>query len=361
MHRPGNPTAAVLLALVLACACSPTPGPSPRRATLQGLTDEVFLPMVDAVEARAADLSARSQQLCDTPSEASLQSARDAWHDARERMKQAEVLGFGPHSLPPWRLAGQLDFWPARPESIEAALSEKVAMGADAGLSLGAAEKGLPAIEYLLFGPRSTPDDFASEPQRCDYLLALCEDLERQAGRLNDAWRDSFVDELLIAPGTERYATIGKSFEEVVNSLVATVEIVRLDKIGRPFGLKAGGEVQPQELESRFAPRSLRDAIDTLRGVDAVFHGRYERHRTGGLSDMLRQAGRPKDAQFTRNMEAAVEALESIPAPLERALTREKPAVEAALEELRQLQVFLQVDLTQALAVTVTFGGSDGD
>ena len=169
----------------------------------------------------------------------------------------------------------------------------------------------------------------------------------------------------MLQPGTELYAHIAESFSEVVNSLVSTTDIVRLEKLGRPYGLKNAGQVQPDKLESRYAPRSIDDAIDTLAGIEAVYYGRFEGHRTDGISGMLQrgigpQVG-PQDAHFERNLSAALASLRAIDGPLEDALTQDRAGVQAALDALRELQIFLQVDLTQALSVTVTFGGSDGD
>lgn len=362
--------AGALLACVLCLiACDADPQQSPRRRTLEGLIDHVILPLLGDLEDRAGELDARAHELCEQPRPSSLVLARDAWQRARTPLKQAEVLAFGPHTLSPWRLQGQLDFWPVRPGSIETTLEDDApfVVGDDDRLLLGAAAKGMPAIEYLLYGPGVDAARF-EDARRCAYLIALTADLERQARALREAWAGPFGQQLRIAAGDgtadggmQRYDDIRESFGELVNSLSFTVEVVRTDKLGRPFGL-TGGEPQPDALESRFAQRSIADAIDTLGGVEAIFTGRYDgRSRTGGIAGLLRERGQPQDLLFERHMAAASAALEAIDGPLERAIERDRDGVQAALDALRELQIFLQVELTQALAVTVTFGGSDGD
>ena len=349
----------------LVAACAPAPGPTPRRATLQGLVDKVFVPMLEAFELRSQELSDQATALCRSPDESALRRTHEAWHAARAAAKRLEVLSFGPHTLPPYRLSGQFDFWPLRPDSVEEVLLGDQPLSGNAGRRLGAAAKGLPAIEYLLFAPGVGAATFEPGSRRCQYLLALGAELERVASELLAVFRDEYAPELLLQPGTERYAHIAESFSEVVNSLVSTTDIVRLEKLGRPYGLKNAGQVQPDKLESRYAPRSIDDAIDTLAGIEAVYYGRFEGHRTDGISGMLQrgigpQVG-PQDAHFERNLSAALASLRAIDGPLEDALTQDRAGVQAALDALRELQIFLQVDLTQALSVTVTFGGSDGD
>ncbi|MDD9936306.1 MAG: imelysin family protein [Myxococcales bacterium] len=353
----------VLLAGCLLLACDSGAGVSPRRAALDGLIEHVFLPMMGDFGAAAATLSERAEALCAAPGDDTLEQARSAWQRARTPVKQLEVVAFGPHTLPPWRLDAQFDFWPVRPDSIEDVLGgDQVLYGGDAGaFALGASTKGLPAIEYLLHGPGVGTASFETESRRCDYLRALTADLELQAAELEAVWRQEFIPALRIEGEGGRYETIGESFGEVANGLGATLDIIRAEKIGRPFGEKSGGELQPDKLESRYAPRSTEDILDTLAGVEAVFTGRYGDHRTGGLAELLRLGNRPKDVTFQRHMDASVAALRAIEGSLEQALSDDPEGVQSALDALRELHIFLQVDLTQALAVTVTFGGSDGD
>ncbi|MDH5675035.1 MAG: imelysin family protein [Myxococcales bacterium] len=351
----------VCLPLLLLCACDSEPAQSPRRVALEGIFESVVKPMLADLSERTQALSERVITLCQSPDAEALQEARDAWHRHRRTLKQLEVLSFGPHTLTPWRLSGQLDFWPARAEDIEAVLQGDQALMGDAGLPLGASTKGSPALEYLLFGPDTAPEDFAAEGRRCEYLRAIAADLADKASALEHAWNDDFFDIMRVAPGSEEYASIGESLGEVVNNLVFTVEVVREEKLGRPFGQKNGGEPQPDKLESPYAPRSIDDAIDTLAGVEAIYYGRYGDRKSGGISALLRDQGEPKDVIFDHHMKTTLEALRAIDGPLEQALTDDRPGVQASLDALLDLIVFLQVDLAQSLAVTVTFGGSDGD
>ena len=101
--------------------------------------------------------------------------------------------------------------------------------------------------------------------------------------------------------------------------------------------------------------------ISALRGVENVFAGRYEGRQLNGIGALLRERGRPMDRQLAVKLDAARAALRAIPEPLDRAVTEDRARVQAAIDAVDELLIFLQVDLNQALAVTATFGAGDGD
>jgi predicted lipoprotein len=342
-------------------------GVSPRRATLESIVDNVYLPMLADFERAADELATQAQAFCAEPDERGLTRVRDAWQSARTPWEQSQVMAFGPHTLPPWRLASSIDFWPAREDDVEAVLAGDQTLTGDAALAqVGASGKGFAAIEYLLYGPDGDlpADAFAAGDageRRCQYLVALGADLHDRARELRKAWRDDFAPELLLDAESERYADLNEAFGTVVNSLAFTVELVRDTKLGKPLGARSGGDAQPELSESRFSGRGVQDAIDNLRGVEDVFTGGYGDEPARGIAELLRERGHDSDAQFAMHMDNAVAALEAIDAPLDEAVVDDRRKVTAAMDALRELLVFLQVDLTQALSVTVTFGGADGD
>jgi len=117
----------------------------------------------------------------------------------------------------------------------------------------------------------------------------------------------------------------------------------------------------PDLVESRFAHRSAADALDALTGLEHVWTGQYGQGRALGLGQLLRERGSDIDARFAQRFSACRSALGAISAPLDEAILYDRERVQDALDALDALLVFLQVDVTQALAVTVTFGGGDGD
>jgi predicted lipoprotein len=389
-------------ALALACAASFVAcgdGSAPKsavRQSVESLERDVFVPLTVDFAGDAQALAASLDALCVERDSKALESARERWDAAAARWKQTEVIAFGPHTLSPWRLAAKIDFWPARETSIEQQLTahgagaEPTVAADDAGTAvpaggagraggaasgdagsadgseLGAAARGLPVIEYLLFAGggdevRSAYADDAAAAARCAYLHELGRALLGDARALRDAWRGSFGRDLILADGpNEHFETIRDGFGQVTNGLAFVVAGIREDKLGKPLG-GSRATAHPESVESRFAQRSIADALDALRGVENVFTGRYRAQQALGVGALLRLRGHEMDRTFARKLSDARDALEAIDGQLDRAVIEDRAGVQNALAALDELLVFLQVDVTQALAVTVTFGAGDGD
>jgi putative iron-regulated protein len=382
--RPVGCWAALACALI---ACDDGQGArSPVRQSVESLGRELFVPLTADFAHDAHALERALAQLCSARDAAALGHAREAWNAAAARFKQTEVMAFGPHTLSPWRLGAKIDFWPAREDNILEALRahggepSAPAPARDGGTAvpsdrdggarradeLGAAARGLPVIEYLLYAGGDDAvlaelSDVPTASARCAYLRELGANLVADARELNEAWRDSFAGELSLHDGpNQRFATIRESFGQIVNSLAFVVEDVRTRRLAKPFG-GSRATAHPEVVESRFSARSIRDALDALQGVENVFTGRYARRQALGLGALLRARGRPLDRQLAHHLESARAALRAIPEPLDRAVMDDRKRVQEAIAALDALLVFLQVDVNQALAVTATFGAGDGD
>jgi predicted lipoprotein len=356
--------ACALASMALAACAGSGSGKSQRREALDSLTANVFLPMLADFEQASAELSREADAFCADPDDAGRARVREAWDAARASWEQAEVLSFGPQTLSPWRLSSQLDFWPARPDSVEELLAGDMDLSSpDALEHVGAATKGLPVLEYVLYGDGTSADALGGatpEERRCQYLRALGVDLHARASDLLEVWETEFAADLTLEEGPGRYESVNQAFGEVVNNLAFTVEVARDEKLGRPLGSSAR-EPKPEAVASRFSDRSIDDLRDNLRGIEAVFTGAYGEQRGPGVSALLGDREQVEQAVFDTHLQLAYDALDGIQLPLREAVVDERSHVTAAMDALRELLIYLQVDLTQSLTVTVTFGGADGD
>jgi predicted lipoprotein len=357
-------TAALPLGGVLGNSCS-NPEDDTRRRLLRSWGERVLLPLYRDFEARAATLDTRARALCSAPTTLTLTDAQQAWWEARAPWKQAEVFAFGPYKDPPQRLGPQIDFWPVRPLTIEGLLAGTDPFTPDVVDTLGTAAKGLPAIEYLLYQPGiDLVAEFSGTPRRCEYLLALTGDLIRRARELREAWdpaRGNYLAQLVNAGrGGTVYETLQMALGEVVNRMGFTVEDIRADKLGTPLGTTSGGTPQPDKAESQLSGRSLEDLRDNLRGLERLYYGDEPAGQIG-LDFYLRFRGHQFGAQMRAQLDASLAALDAIPGPLTTALTAAPASVSQAIETLGALQRFIQVDVINALALTLGFNDNDGD
>ncbi len=333
-----------------------------RRALLEGLGKEVFLPRYVEFEERAHDAERQANALCESPSDETLGAARDAWWAARAPWKRNETVAFGPYA-PPDSLGAAIDFWPCRKASVDTVLTGVDPI--DASL-LGAAAKGLPVMEYLLFDPEV---DVVVESElgsrRCDYVAAVGQDLGADATAMREAWDPEVGDFLgeLVEAGrkSKTYDSIEMALGEVVNRLVYDLEAARGEKLGAPLGIRTDGVPQPDSAESRFSGRSLEDVRDSVRGVEEVCFG-ADVEDAQSLVRYLEGIGRDDLGPALRDaFDASYAALDRIPEPLTEAVMTDPASVQAASDALGEVQRLIQVDVIAAMGLMLTFTDADGD
>jgi uncharacterized protein len=348
----------------LVTACGAVEIEDSRRELLTSWGDGVLLPLYRDFEAGAGVLSERNAELCRTPDETTLGAARDAWWDARAPFKRAEVFAFGPFQEFPWRLGPKLDFWPARPDTVDEVLAGSTPLDPEAAAELGAPARGLPAIEYLLYPPDlDVLAELGPDTRRCEYLAAISADLVARAGDLRHAWDrhgDDYLGELIDAGrDSATFMTLEMAVGEVVNRMGFLLENMRNDKLRKPLGGSVDGPPAPDAAESRFSQRTLEDLRDNLRGLELVYFG--PDGGAPGLGSYLRTRGKDFDPFMTARFDAAMAAVDAVPEPFTVALLEEPRTVVKLIDALGELGRAIQVDILNALATNVGFNDNDGD
>jgi hypothetical protein len=379
----GHTQPAIAAALVLLAGCSPGGKP-----TTTGLTDTgtditsgwdgilssigttIVMPRFEATLTAADALAAQANTFCQAPDADGLDATRTAWSAVMAHWKHGESGQFGPVWMEPWRVGPKVDTWPARPASIQGILDDDFDLTFEVVSTLGTVHRGLPVLDWLLFvdGTESLAafTDPTTGSRRCDYLVAVTADTANQFMVLRDTWSPSGTNWLAnyTAPGpsTDLMSTRA-SMDEVVNRTIFAVENVRLLKLGKPAGQSSGGTPQLDLIESPQSGRSLRNALDSLAGIEGVFLGAYEGSQGSGLIDAVADPERQATIRsaFDTHYAASVSAIEAVPPPLTEAIYTHSVELDAATTAIRDLQVVLQVDLAQALAVTIRFNDTDGD
>ena len=173
---------------------------------LVSLTDEVIVPRYRELAERMDHLDSSLASLCARPSEAALQDARAAWRAAREPLMRSEAMWFGP--MMDRRSLRLVDWSEVDPARIEAMLAERESIdAATVRDSLSSTQRGLGALEYVLFDPDAAR--MLSDPVsiRCDYLLALGEVARVEVDAVLAEWdvdRSGRLPSRTFSPGVRR-------------------------------------------------------------------------------------------------------------------------------------------------------------
>jgi predicted lipoprotein len=220
---------------------------------------------------------------------------------------------------------------------------------------MGTTARGLPVLEYLLFG-----GDIVEDSGRCQVALAVAEDLASLAGAMAASWADpqeGYAAQLLNGGGD--FGSTHALFAEVLSRLGFTVEDIRRDRLNAPLG-EDDASAAPESVESWPSGRSLADIRDSLRGVNEVFEGAAP--DGVGLTDMLEFRRRADTVGAYRGAYADVLVkLAAVPEPLSDSILYERHAIVALEASLAELQRVIQVDIGNVLSASLTFNDADGD
>lgn len=339
------------------------------KPALDDLVHIVMLPTLSDVQTRSADLSTAAAALADDPTEQSLSAAQDAWRAARSPWRGADSFAFGP--VVDQDLAGAIDWWPAKPETIE----EKITAGATIDVayveSLGTSARGFMAMEYLLFD--STAGDAAilsalqGEPgaKRRAFVLALAQSVAAKTETLRLAWDEEggkYALEITQAgEGSKAFTTQKAAVDELVNQMVFQADTLLNARIGKPAGKSSGGEPLPDTEESWRSDNSLADMLSSLGSIESIYQGKYGDQDGLGMTDLVRARSAAVDDRVQGAFADARKKIEAIPPPFRTAVVDHAAEVDAAFEATRTLKRALATEVVSALGSTLRFNDADGD
>jgi len=355
-------TFAISLLALAACSFGRNPDlPKEREVVLTSFVEDMLLPRYQETLGGLDTLLASSMQYCEAPTPGRLRDVQQAWRIARAPWKQTEVFAFGPYKNEPLRLGPKIDSWPARPDSIEALIVAEENITAEILADSGVFLRGFPVIEYLIF-LGSDNLEFA-DPKRCDYLLAATLDLQRTVGQLHDAWSadgGNYQAQFVTPDGTGDFDDSLEALSEMVDRLGFTAENLHAEKLTPALGAESVSGPDKTLMESRYSANSIDDISNTLLGIEVLFFGDPAQPGSLGLNYYLHFHGHDFDESLRGLLASAQVTLAAMPS-LEFAIDSSPKDVSAAIEALKELQRFLQGEVTRGLDFTVGFNDTDGD
>ena len=334
-----------------------------RRAMLQSLVDQVVLPGQSAFIHAADDLLARAEAFLAAPDADTLASLQEAWRGASNAWREIAMLTF---DLRVTALHNQIDKPPLNVEFVEDFLNGDATINEKAVNGLGSTTRGLPAIEYLIFAPDSSPEGIVAsldDPRRADYLRALAQNIAGKSAELRHAWSPEGRDYAKRFVNADQAAgkiqgSINMLANKIYEWLAASLEMW----LGDPAGITTGEEPQPELVESPRSRHSLAQIKHNLIGLRRLYTGGDGL----GLDDYLDYFGAqaesmPLSQMIKERFDAALAAADNIETPLYDAVSEDAESVAALYEAMRQLLIPLRVDMKSQLGIVLTFSDRDGD
>lgn len=342
-----------------------------QRAVMRDLAKVVIYPWQMELATEAATVDTTVAAFCADPTEANLIAAQNAWRKARIPWKRAEMVRLGP--VEELRLGAAIDFWPVRPDTIEAAIAAAPEpITTEHIASLGTSSKGMPAIEFLLFDPiggnaailASLGSMDAAAVKRCEYARALAATFANDAAALENAWNPmggAYVDELVNAGAGSKTFTSGQNgIASIVNMLNASLQGTNENKLSAPLGLNSGTP-DATLVESRHSDNSVQDLLENLRGVEDIYYGRHGDMSGQGLTVLVAARSAAIDTAVKTALTEAESKVSAIPAPLRTAITAQPETGTAAHTAIRALRIRLSTDVASVLGISILLNDTDGD
>jgi putative iron-regulated protein len=311
------------------------------REILAEFTDKVVLPQYRQFSQETAALSQAVDAFVANPSDATLEAAKSAWTAARISWEQTETFAFGPAGA--LGFDGAMDSWPVNRTDIDKILASSDPVDAAAVASLEDTERGMHAIEYVMFGTEDANKPVAAFRDREKaYLQGLAKDLNNQSTALLASWTQGFEGQPAYhgvftsagRDGNTVYPTVFAGGQELVTGILDSLTEVGEDKLAAAFA-----QQDVTALESYFSQQTINDLKSNLQSAENGYLGSFPgaaTRATVSLSDYVAGIDPDADSAVKAKLAEAKAALASVPLPLEKSLIDPgaKVNIESAVEAI---------------------------
>lgn len=332
-----------------------------RKALLTNLSANIIIPAYTTYNTDVISLDAAVTAFNTAPDATKLIALQAAFKATYQQWQSTSAFDFGPAEQQALRV--NTNTYPADVAQINA----NVTAGTyNPALLANLAAKGLPALDYLLFGTGADNNAIlaqfttdAKAANRKTYLAAVTTELKTNETTVLNAWNGSYKTSFLNADGTD----VGSSVGQLVNQLVYDYEILKNFEIGIPAGVQSMGTTFPAKVQAYYSKTSVQLALLHLKALQDIYTG-----KTGiGLDDYLVSAnakytdGTSLNDVIKAQFASATAKLQALNDPLADQIKTSPATVTAAYTELQKLTVLLKTDMTSSLGILITYGDNDGD
>jgi len=327
-----------------------------KAALVENITDHLILPSFEILQQQTNALERAAIAFHTNATSSHLTALQATWKATTLQWKKSEIYVFGEVAA----YKSQIYFYPARANLMENVLADQAAIDANYMLLVGAAAKGLPALELLLFENGKTTAEiltnFTSDIQAArkrDYVVGIARHLNRQAANLLEEWQ-------IYAPTFK--ASVSGTMDGVsilANQLLLMTENAVNAQLGAPLGKSTGGNILPEKVEAYHSNYSNELMLANLQSVSNLYDGNTQL----GFDDYLDfvQKSPSLSESIRTQLSTFISAIEQFEQPLQEMVVDRTSSVEKAYEEGKKLTVLIKADLFSTLSITIAFTDNDGD
>lgn len=350
------------IATLYLTGCSGKINDTLRKDVLDSLAYKVIIPAFQDLNQEAVLLKQTVEKFVDQPTSEHLDEARAQWRRTAGAWKRASNYTFGP--IEDQFLSGGIYYASVHESNIEKTIRSSEDFDESSINAVGSSLKGLRAVEYLLFkseSPEQLLADYKQEPRRGRYLLALVQNLNRQTEKVLELWTAGsapYVQTFTTAAGRE----LNSSLSIVVNKCIQQINFIRDERLGMPMRAKQDQSPRPDLVEGTLSNTSLYLLRNELQSVHNCFQKGGAPLLNALLDDMnATYDGQALSTKINDQFETIYQSIETLPSGLENTIVTNRNEIEKLYDQMKRLQILLEVDVVNHLGIILTFSDNDGD
>lgn len=225
--------------------------------------------------------------------------------------------------------------------------------------------KGLPAIEYMLFGTGSTQEQIVAwynASNRKNYLLALTAEVKRLQTLAHQAWKSSggnYYKTFTDAQGLDVNSALGM----MVNALSLDFEkFTRDGKVGIPLGVRTLGVPQLDKVEAYYSKQSLALFIHNISALKNYLQGESGQGILTYLDAIdAKYNNEALSVAIVQKLDKILSKAQAMDGTLAYNITNNKAEVDALYAACQELLLLIKIDMTSAMSILITYQDTDGD
>jgi predicted lipoprotein len=335
-------------------------------AMFQNYANKLIIPAYSTLKQETDRLVTEIETFNNNPTDATLTDLQSAFHNVYLFWQPAAQYNFGPAEEV--FLRNSVNNFPVDTAVILTNISD----GGYTFDSPDAYDKGLPALDYLLFNTYDNNtvilDRFTTNTKAIEYkkyILDVAKDIQTRVNHVYAGWvLGEYTATFISNTGT----AAGTSLSLLVNNFNENYELIKRDKIGIPSGILTLGFKNPTKTEAYYSGYSIELAQAALQETMNMYQGSS---LTGsgnglGLDDYLTTIGTQKNGKLLSEVileqfDAARDALFVLPGRLSDAATNNTTLVETAYNELSKQLVNIKTDMPSVMCISITYIDNPSD
>ncbi len=338
------------------------------------ISNSIILTSYSNLESNARNLKTATDSYTQSCSgSTSVLNLQTLWKANMSALKDAEITQFGPavqggyyELVDPWVNSYLSN--PADTGSINTYIASSNTISLSTITTLSKLQRGLPAIEYLLFDDGTGNTSLTAicnnlTGRRLQFLTQLVTDYYNNTNSLKNSWistNGNFVNELPTAGmGSSYFDSKKTALDTLINQMINLLNGIIDKKLGYPAGLNvtSGGVIRSTFVESRYSDASVDNLVANLKSIRNYYTGNCGI----GISDYVKNLNPILDRKILFQIEDAITKTQSISNLRTSLSSSNLTAATSAFNSIRNLRTTLSTELISLSGTSATTSTGDGD